>query len=148
MDHEALGAYPKAEDLLVKARSIRPEDAELATFLGDNLFFQKKWKIAVKHYTEATRLDPKNRFAWRGLGAALYRDRKPEESVEALEKARALKADDIPTLFLLGDLYYTEIEDLEKALAAYEAYVKAGGPDGDVPGTIERIKQELAERKK
>jgi tetratricopeptide (TPR) repeat protein len=147
-DHEALIAYPKAEALLLKVKAIRPDDSDIATFLGDNLFFQEKWKVAVKHYQEATRLDAKNRFAWRGLGAALANDRKPEEAVEALEKARALKADDVNVLKLLGDLYYADIEDLEKALAAYEAYVKAGGPDGEVPGRIEEIKKELDERKK
>jgi tetratricopeptide (TPR) repeat protein len=147
LDHDALGAHGKAEELLLKLRTIRPDDAEVATFLGDNLYFQKKWKAAIKAYQAATKIDAKNRFAWRGLGAAFEKDGKPEDAVDALEKARALKGDDAVVLFALGRLYLYELEDLKKALEAYEGYVKAGGGDTTVPGLIEQIKAELGERK-
>jgi tetratricopeptide (TPR) repeat protein len=147
-DYEALGSYAKAEGFLEKVRAVRPDDAEVATYLGDNQFFQRKWKNAIKHYTEATRLDEKNLYAWRGLGAALSRERKFQEAVVALERARALKADDPDVLYLLGQLYHQELEDLEKALEAYQGYVKAGGTDASVPGVIEQIKQELDEQKR
>ena len=71
----------------------------------------------------------------------------PEDAVDALEKARALKGDDAVVLFALGRLYLYELEDLKKALEAYEGYVKAGGGDTTVPGLIEQIKAELGERK-
>jgi tetratricopeptide (TPR) repeat protein len=147
-DNEALVAYGKAEDFLVKVRAIKPDEPDYAVFLGDNLYFQKKWKAAIKQYLEATKLDPKHRFAWRGLGAAQAADGKAEDAVESLEKARALKADDAQVLFMLGDLYYRDLENLDKALDAYQAYVKAGGTDTSIPGLIEQIKAEIAERKK
>ncbi|MCC7139388.1 MAG: tetratricopeptide repeat protein [Planctomycetes bacterium] len=142
-DHEALSQYKKAEELLLRVRQLRPQDSDVATFLGDNLFFQKKWKDAVRAYQDAVKLDEKNRFAWRGLGMALAQDDKPKEGIEALEKARALKPDDPPTLLVLGDLYFLQ-QDLEKALEAYKAYVKAGGTNQDVPVLIEGIEKELA----
>jgi len=146
-DHEELTQFKKAETLLEKARAIRPEDSEIVTFYGDNMMFQKKWKPAVKAYQEGVRLDEKNRYAWRGLGLALAQDGKAQDAVDALEKAKALKGDDILTLIVLGDLYMSEIENLEKALENYQAYVKAGGNNPDVPMLIDQIQQELQARK-
>ncbi len=145
-DYEALSTYKKAEELLKKAKAVRPDDPEILTFIGDNLTFQKRWKEAAKSYQEALKLDEKNRFAWRGLGISLSQDDKIDEGIEALEKAKALKADDTTTLLILGTLYLGK-EDLEKALACFEAYVKAGGSNGDVPMLIDNIKKELEKQK-
>jgi len=146
-DYEALGTYKKAEDFLEKVRAVRPDDSEVVTFLGDNLSFQKKWKAAIKVYLDAVRLDEKNRFALRGLGIAYSQDDQLEKALESLEKAKALKPDDATTLLVLGDLYLSK-EDLEKALANYEAYVKAGGSNGDIPALIEQIKAQIDSKKK
>jgi tetratricopeptide (TPR) repeat protein len=146
-DYEAVGNYKKAEELLDKVRSIRPDDAEVVTFVGDNLTFQKKWKSAIKAYLEATKLDEKNRFAWRGLGIAYSQDDQEDKAIEALERAKALKSDDATTLLVLGDLYMGKGE-LEKALADFEAYVKAGGSNGDIPALIEQLKAQIEAKKK
>jgi tetratricopeptide (TPR) repeat protein len=146
-DYEALTTYAKAEELLEKVRAIKPDDAEVATFLGDNLCFQHKWKTAIKAYQDAIRLDAKNRFAWRGMGLALAEDDKTEDAVSALEKAKSMKSDDPPVLLKLGDLYADKLDNLEKALENYEAYVKAGGPDPDVPRIVEEIKKEIEAKK-
>ncbi len=145
-DYEALTTYQKGQELLEKARALRPNDSEIATFLGDNLYFQHKWKAAIKAYKDAVGLDDKNRFAWRGLGASLAMDDKAEDAISALEKSKALKADDANVLLLLGDLYVM-IENAEKALENYEAYVKAGGGDPDVPRLIEELKKEIEAKK-
>ena len=146
-DYEAVGNYKKAEDLLEKVRTIRPDDAEIATFLGDNLTFQKKWKSAIKAYLEATKLDEKNRFAWRGLGIAYSQDDQDDKAIDALEKAKTLKPDDTTTLLVLGDTYMGKGE-LEKALVDFEAYVKAGGSNGDIPALIEQLKAQIEAKRK
>jgi len=145
-DYEALSSYKKAEELLKKVKAVRPDDSEIHTLIGDNQTFQKNWKAAIKAYQEALKLDEKNRFALRGLGISLAQDGKEEEAIEALEKAKALKADDTTTLVILGGLYLAA-EQLEKALACFEAYVKAGGSNGDIPGLIDNIKAELEKAK-
>ena len=147
-DHEALSQYKRAEEMLQKVREIRPDDSEVAFFLGDNQFFQKKYKSAIKAYQVAVKLNEKNRYGWRGLGISLAQDEKPQDAVDALEKAKALKADDQPTLLILGDLYLNDIEDLDKALENYKAYVKAGGNNPDVPRLIEEIQKEIDAKKK
>src|SRR6185503_6881445 len=112
----------------------------------DNQYFQKKFKQAIKAYQEAVKLNPKNRYAWRGLGFSLAQDDRPEDAVDALEHSKALKADDQTVLLVLGDLY-VELENLPKAVENYEAYVKAGGNNPDIPPLIEELKKEIAGKK-
>jgi tetratricopeptide (TPR) repeat protein len=147
-DHEALGSFPKAEEYLKKARKIKPDDSLIVTWLGDNLYFQEKWKDAEKAYGDAITLDAKQFYAHRGLGFTLGKLKKWADAVAALEKAKELKANDLDVLVALGDIYLIEMEDLEKALKAYEAYVQAGGADPLVTETINEIRKELEERKK
>jgi tetratricopeptide (TPR) repeat protein len=149
-DYEAISNYKKAEGLLERVRAIRPDDSEVAGYCGDNQFFQHKWKEAIKAYVEATKLDEKNRFAWRGLGLSHMQSGKPQEAVAPLEKAKTLKADDPATLLALGDAYSDngDQRDLVRAKEAYEAYLKAGGKDGDVPAIIEQLAKEIESGKK
>lgn len=142
-DHEATGAFPKAYEMLVKAQKIAPDDVDIVTWLGDNAYFQEKWKDAEKWYQKAVGMDEKAFFAWRGLGFALGQQKRWADAVVAFERARALKPTDKDILFALGDIYMVELEDLEKALAAYEEYVQAGGDDPAVPEIIAEIKKEL-----
>ena len=142
-DHEALGAFNKAADLLQRAHKIAPNDPDIMVWLGDNMYFQEKWKDAEKWYSKAVQTDEKSFFGWRGLGFALDHQRRWADAVAALEKARALKPTDLDVLLALGDIYAAEIEDLEKALKAYEDYVAAGGQNQDVPAIIEELKKEL-----
>jgi tetratricopeptide (TPR) repeat protein len=144
-DHEAVGAFPKAQDMLLRAHKIAPDDVDIVVWLGDNSYFQEKWKDAIKWYQKAVGMDPKSFYGWRGLGFSFAKERRWADSVAALEKAKALKADDLDVLIALGDIYYLELEKLEDALKAYEAYVQAGGQDPSVPETIAEIKKALEE---
>jgi cytochrome c-type biogenesis protein CcmH/NrfG len=88
-------------------------------------------------------MDEKSFFGWRGLGFTLGHQKRWADCTAALEKARALKPTDTDVLMALGDIYMLELEDLEKALKAYEEYVQAGGDDPAVPEIIEEIKKAL-----
>lgn len=142
-DHEATGAFPKAQDMLLRAHKIAPDDADVVVWLGDNSYFQEKWKDAEKWYQKAVGMDEKSFFGWRGLGFTLGHQKRWADCVAALEKARALKPTDTDILMALGDIYMLELEDLEKAQKAYEEYVQAGGDDPSVPEIIEEIKKAL-----
>lgn len=142
-DHEALGAFDKAADLLLRAHKIAPNDPDIMVWIGDNMYFKEKWADAAKWYQKAVQTDAKSFFGWRGLGFALGHQRRWPDAVAALEKARTLRPTDTDVLLALGDIYSYETEDLEKALKAYEDYVAAGGQNADVPPRIEEIKTEL-----
>jgi|GEM_PF-2349195 len=142
-DHEALGAFLKAHEMLLKAHKVAPADVDIVVWLGDNDYFQEKWKDAEKWYQNAVGMDAKAFFAWRGLGFTLGHQKRWVDAAAALEKARVLRPTDKDVLLALGDMYLSELEDLEKALAAYEGYVQAGGDDPQVPELITEIKKAL-----
>jgi tetratricopeptide (TPR) repeat protein len=142
-DHEALGAFNKAADILQKAHKIAPDDPDIMVWIGDNLYFQEKFKDAAKWYQQAVQKDPKSFFGWRGLGFALGHEKRWVDAAAALEKARAIKPTDLDVLLGLGDIYSSELEEYEKALTAYEEYLAAGGQDPSVQGIIDELKKEL-----
>ncbi|MDA1195829.1 MAG: tetratricopeptide repeat protein [Planctomycetota bacterium] len=142
-DYEATGAFAKALKLLLKAHEVQPADANIVVWIGDNHYFQKKWKDAEKWYLQAIAMDEKSFFAWRGLGLALGQLKKWNDAVSALEKAREVKPDDLELLILLGDLYYSELDDPKTALDRYQEFVQRGGNDPDVNDAILEIKKEL-----
>lgn len=142
-DHEQLGSFPKAEKYLRRANEISPLDADILTWLGDNLYFQEKWKDAQKAYLKALDLNEKSFFAWRGLGYALGQMGRWSDAAAALENAKDLKPDDLELLLTLGGIYLEEVEDLEAALKAFEEYVQNGGDDPAIPDVITEIKKQL-----
>ena len=145
-DHEAVAAFPKANQLLEKAHKILPEDANIVVWLGDNNYFQKKWPEAEKWYQQALALDEKSFFAWRGLGLTMVEKKRWADAAEALEKASKLKPDDLDMYVTLGDIYYLQIKDLKSALAKYEEFIQRGGNDPDVRDAIVEIKKQLEKK--
>ena len=135
--------------MLAKVREIRPHDAEVATLLRRQPVLPEEVQggdQGVPGVDQARREEPL-RLA-RASASRSPQDDKAEDAVAALEKAKALKADDQPTLLVLGDLYLNDLENLEKALENYKAYVKAGGNNPDVPLIIEEIEKQLDAKKK
>jgi len=142
-DREALGSFPKALKLLMRAHGLLPEDANIVVWIGDNHYFSKKWKDAEKWYQKSVGMDEKSFFGWRGLGLTLSQRRKWADAVNALEKASKLKPDDLDMYVMLGDIYFMELKDLEKALKHYQEYIQRGGSDPDVQDAIIEIKKAL-----
>lgn len=145
-DHEALAAFPKATELLLKAHKVAPEDVDIVVWLGDNAYFKEEWKPAEKWYQKAVTMDPKAFFGWRGLGFTLGHLKRWPDAAAALEKAREIKPADKDVLLALGDIYMSELEDYEKAVAAFEAYVQAGGDDPAIPELITELRNLIASK--
>ncbi len=146
-DYEAMGAFPKALKLLKEAHKLLPEDANIVVWIGDNGYFQKKWKDAENAYQEAISMDEKSFFAWRGLGLTLAQRKRWADCVAALEKARTIKKEDLELIVLLGDIYVTHMKDLETGLARYQEFVQRGGNDPDVNDAILELKKQLEKKK-
>lgn len=142
-DHEARGTFPKAQKYLLEAHELLPDDANIVVWVGDNFYFQKKWKDAEDWYQKAIGMDEKSFFGWRGLGLTHAQRKKWADAVAAFEEARKIKKDDLDLIVLLGDIYYTHLKDLKTALARYQEFVQRGGNDPDVNDAILEIKKEL-----
>jgi len=145
-DYEAMGVFPKALKLLKTAHKLLPEDANIVVWIGDNAYFQKKWKVAESSYQEAIAMDETSFFGWRGLGLTLAQRKRWADCVAALEKARAIKKSDLDLIVLLGDIYFTHLKDPKTALARYQEFVQRGGNDPDVNDAILDIKKQLEKK--
>jgi superkiller protein 3 len=142
-DYEAMGAYPKAAKLLEQAHEVSPKDPDIMVWLGDNMYFQKKWKEAESWYQRAIAENEEHFFAWRGLGLAFAQRKRWADCVAAFEKASKLKPEDLDLYLTLGDIYYDELDDPKSALKAYQEYLQRGGNDPAVADTITELQKEI-----
>ncbi len=123
--------YDQALNLFVETqRQIPSRAATLAHGLSsvlDDLGFKLGWKggssiaseSAKQAFELATELDPKNRFAWYGLGAIQNEFKDYEKAISAHEQAIALDPKYAYPHNSLGIAYKAQRE-YEKAIAAYE----------------------------
>uniref|UniRef100_A0A1I7ZAL5 TPR_REGION domain-containing protein n=1 Tax=Steinernema glaseri TaxID=37863 RepID=A0A1I7ZAL5_9BILA len=81
---------------------------------------------AVEHFERATKLAPKDPFAWHLLGVAYYNQKKYTEAIQSFNKAEGIKSGFSPAnLFYLGDSLKhagqkkEAVEVLKKCLAAH-----------------------------
>lgn len=74
---------------------------------------------AIKAYTEALRLDPRNHEAWNWLGMVRDNNQEPDKAIEAYSQAVRLKPDFAPAYHNRA-LVYDQKREYDKALADYK----------------------------
>lgn len=140
------GSPPKAIRELQRALKVDPEDDLAWTFLGDIYVDSKKIESAIKSYKQAVKINEGNFIAWFHMGLA-YDDykRKFEEAEKCYEKAhQATVNPPVELLLRLAEINDEELlNQLEKALQYYQAYVEAGGDVEWVPDRVEELKEML-----
>ncbi len=145
-DYESLGTFPKATKLLEQAHEVRPKDPMIMVWLGDNQYFQKKWKEAESWYQKAIALDEANFFAWRGLGFTMAQRKRWADSLSAFEKASKIKPDDLDLYLTMGDICADYLDDPAAALKHYQQYVQLGGTDPAIADVITELMKELEKK--
>jgi tetratricopeptide (TPR) repeat protein len=101
------------DDLRTKEKVLR------LSIQGTQLSREGKFGEAVAAFREAVRIDPNHFDSYKGLGYALYRLERYEESVEASEEAIELRRDFEPCYN--SGLAYMELGRWDKATAAFES---------------------------
>ncbi len=142
-DHESLGAFRKAVKLLERAHKLRPGDANIMVWLGDDWYFQKKWAKALRWYEQAVGADSKLFQAWVGLGYCNVQLRKWADAANALEKAKDLDESELDLLLILADIYLDELDDEGKALATLQEWAKRGGDEQDILDLIAELQKSV-----
>jgi tetratricopeptide (TPR) repeat protein len=98
----ALGASPRAMEVLDRLVTIDPENAEAHYLLGQNLLRAGKTQEAIEHWKSAVRLDPQNLSSLYNLARTLAKANDPQaqaymERFQALQKTQQL-SDRVQTL--------------------------------------------------
>ena len=64
--------YDKAIESLEKCQTLQSDNAVVYFELGKNYLALKKYKEAYDNFEKATKIDPKNRWAWAGMYDVCY----------------------------------------------------------------------------
>lgn len=147
-DHEAMGAYPKATKLLEQAHEVSPKDPMIMVWLGDNQYFQKRWKEAEAWYQKAIALEEGNFFAWRGLGFTLAQRKRWADALSAFERASQARPDDLDLYLTMGDICADHLDDPAGAVKHYQTYIQRGGTDPAIADIVQELLKELEKKKR
>ncbi|HUR99661.1 MAG TPA: tetratricopeptide repeat protein [Pyrinomonadaceae bacterium] len=113
------GEIAKSEDLLQKALTISPNDAQTQYFLGLIRYSQNNNPEALTAFNKAKTLDPTNAEAFYQAGETLVRLKKYREAVPEYQQATTLKPSYFDAFMGLGSAYF-EIDSYPEAVAAYK----------------------------
>lgn len=112
-----------ATGYFLTARSIRPENATVALFVGVQLFDNRDRDAAAMAYRDAVRLDPSFAMAWSHLGIVLQHLGHLHEGLAAIRESLRLDPDRVWGYVFLGNLLEAT-GDLDGAEDAYRAAIR------------------------
>lgn len=130
-------ALTKAMDDLAQYRmrvDKDPNDVEALAQLGNANLALKRFDHAKEWYERALKIDPKRTETRMDLAIALRFMGKPDEAISELNKVLANDPKNATALYNLGVILLEDKHDTQKAIAKWEALMKA---NPDYPHTAE-----------
>ena len=104
--------YDKAIESLENCQTLQPENGVVYFELGKNYLSQKKYNEAYDNFEKATKIDPKNRWAWVGMYDVCYDTHDYNQAINIVQKLVEFKADYREDLVSL----YMNTQQFDKAL--------------------------------
>jgi len=115
--------FPEAEEWILKALRVLPNDVEILNEKGWFHFDQKQYVRALDAFNEALGIDDHHEFALQGKIASLRRNRQFQEAQDTLRVASALHPRSTGILSERGWLFLDQLQN-SKAARAFEEAVK------------------------
>jgi len=103
LKHKGMENYDKAVVSLEKCLKIQPNNPTLFFELGKNYLAQKKYKEAYDNFEKATKIDPKNRWAYVGMYDVCYDTRDYNQAIVIVQKLIEFKEtykEDLVSLYM------------------------------------------------
>lgn len=113
--------YPAAEQVLLEAYELDPDNAYILVGLGDLNREQKKFGKAINYYEKILGLDEKNVFALRGAGDAHRGKNQHDQAISYWRRYLECNEDDIQVMTRVADSY----KKLKKYRESEEFYCQA-----------------------
>ncbi|WP_035237384.1 tetratricopeptide repeat protein [Desulfobacter vibrioformis] len=101
-----------------------PDNAQAWIELGNTFFDLDRLGDAINAYGKALSIQPDNPHVLTDLGVMYRRNNEPEKALEAFNKAVAVQPDFETAWFNKGIVYMHDLNDLPKAIEAWEQLVK------------------------
>ncbi len=95
--------YDRAITALQKCDDLQPNNFVVSFELGKNYLYQKDYKRAYEFFDKATKIDPKNQWAWVGIYDVCYDTQDYNQAIIIVQKLVEFKADykeDLTSLYM------------------------------------------------
>jgi putative PEP-CTERM system TPR-repeat lipoprotein len=119
----ATGDFPKAAQYLAQATAMEPKNAAVRTRLGQVRFAEGDTEAAIRDLQAASAMDPKASSADLTLIANLFRQKKYDEALTAINRLQQ-KQPDSPLVYNLKGVVYLSKRDVPAARANFEKAVQ------------------------
>ncbi len=137
--YNRLGRHVDARDVLQRALTQRPDDAQILNDLGSAQYGGGERETAFASWRSACALAPQEPMPWYNLGRNLQLEGATESAAEALERASVLAPDFLPARILLGDAL-VHLGRFDDANMQYRAALRAHPACGDAWRGLANIK--------
>lgn len=120
--------YQAAEQVLLEAFELEPNNAYILVGLGDLYREQKKYGKAIGYYEKILNIDDKNVFALRGAGDAHRGKNQHDEAISYWKRYLECNEDDVQVMTRVGDSY-KKIKNYDESEKYYCQALEGNGED-------------------
>ncbi len=121
---------------LVEATKTTPDNVQAWTQLGHLYFDTGKHEKAIEAYEKSLALDSSRPDVWTDMGVMYRRTGQPQKAIESFDRALSINSGHEVALFNKGVVLMHDLNDIEAAIASWEALVKinpnAKAPNGQL----------------
>ncbi len=125
------GKVDESNNVLLYAKTLKNDDADIYTGIGDNYYYRRAFKPAEENYNKSLSIKANNPKAHFGLGQIHFREKEFNEALDQYNEAIKDNPNFADAYLEKGRLLYFS-EKYDEALTAFEKYSKLqpGSVDG------------------
>jgi tetratricopeptide (TPR) repeat protein len=142
--YEGIGQLSAAFELYAGVARMAPKQPDVFGLMGQVLSLEQQHDQAIVTYRRGLELYPKNPALAYGLGHELSAMMQFNDAIEAFKKSVRTRSDEkrfFEAYKDIGDIYYYDLKNPEKAKDFYKKYMKFGGKDETVVSMVNSAKK-------
>jgi superkiller protein 3 len=143
--YQANGDTAKALPLLEKAAEADSDGFDIHFTYGQALLETKQYPAAAAQFNQAAKIKPSDMRAWSNFGAALYLAGDLEQSLAAIDRARALGENTAGNWFLRA-ITLDKLKQLKPALEAYQQFLSMSHGEHENQEIQARLRSKILQR--
>ena len=125
---QAADAVDKSAAPLIAQWEANPQDASIATRIGNLYDDAKMYPKAIEYYEKSVKLNPNNADVLTDLGTAYFYNGDPDQALQLFDRALKVRPNYAQTLFNTGIVKWQGKNDIKGAVAAWNQLLQTN-PD-------------------